>query len=143
VIAASIIHPSSFSVCVGIEILPGLHEISLQVKEKYEKTARLDLSDSLLQGHSVQFLLGDFFSDLQWLYGDIIFANSTCFNIETMSRLHELASKGLRKGALFVTLSRPLLSSENRSEPFEVVFEGRQAMSWGEADVFLQLKTAS
>mmetsp|Transcript_6120 Transcript_6120/g.8557 ORF Transcript_6120/g.8557 Transcript_6120/m.8557 type:complete len:127 (+) Transcript_6120:333-713(+) len=125
---------------MGIEILPGLYEIALQMKEKFEKVTsnfHLERRDRPV----VDFLLGSFLSDLQWLDGDVIFANSTCFEAATMSRLHELAAKGMKKGAVFVTLSRPLLSAESRSEPFEVVWEGRQKMSWGGADCFLHLKT--
>ena len=65
--------------------------------------------------------------DLNWLDGDVIFANSTCFDDELMRIMARIA-EGLKPGAIFVTFTKGL-----NSPAFEVLERKRYKMSWGPA----------
>jgi hypothetical protein len=93
------------------------------------------------------------FLDFDWSDGDLVFANSTCFddklmmvynNIIFILFYHQLSTKYLffqdmskkaelmRPGAFFVTFTKGLSSKK-----FEVLEKKRYKMSWGPATVFI------
>ena len=66
-----------------------------------------------------------------WLSGDIVFANSTCFDIALMRALAAVAG-GMRPGAWLITLTRRV-----ESDDFELVDKRNYSMSWGTATCFV------
>ena len=142
-IAAALCH--SFKSCEGIEINPELFAISQQVARKWKE---------LHPSHEaeIRFTLGSFLDPehWDWVKGDLVFINSTCFSEQTMSKISEIASK-MKTGAFSITLTYKL----SLSAGFVVVEELRLPMSWcefplivlnddsifrGEADFFIQQK---
>ena len=79
----------------------------------------------------VQCVKGSFLGDCPWADGDVIFANSTCFDDELMEGMSREAEK-LKPGAYFITFTKGL-----SSEKFEVLERKRYKMSWGPATVFI------
>jgi len=76
------------------------------------------------------------FLDFDWSDGDVVFANSTCFDDELMSAMGRQAEL-LRPGSMFITFSKALPSG-----CFEVIEKKRYKMSWGPATVFIQRRLA-
>lgn len=84
----------------------------------------------------IEFTQGDM-TDLSvkdWSDGDIIFANSTCFDDALM---HLIAEKAvvLKKGTIFITLTKKV-----PSQHFKVLEHQLYQMSWGGATVFISQK---
>jgi hypothetical protein len=118
VVAAAVLH--NFDRCVGIEILSGLHKIAEKVKMEYGSIC--PNSPTVLD-----FICGSILDAnvVDWTDGDVVYANSTCFDDSMMSELSTLGSR-LRVGAYFITLSTPLKESDG----FVVINEERFEMSW-------------
>lgn len=132
-IAAALLRPQIFQLCIGIEILPRLHHIALNVKHKWESA---NISET-----RIELKLASFLEDLSWCEGDIIFANSTCFEASTIRKLHEISMERMKKGSFFITLSHSFESViGKKSCGFRIVGEARHDMSWGQADFFIQQK---
>jgi hypothetical protein len=74
----------------------------------------------------------DIIADPRWLDGDIIFANSTAFDITLMRALAKVA-EGMRPGAWIITLTRKL-----ESDSFDLVEKRNYSMSWGTATCYVQ-----
>lgn len=136
VFAAVALH--AFKKAVGIEILEGLFHTSQEIAIKWEAEAKPALR-GLNSGvdTEVEFLCGDF-TDIStgrdWTDGDVLFANSTCFDDKLMGTLANLAA-GLKKGAIFITLTKRLPSPH-----FKVLESEMYTMSWGGATVYVQQK---
>ncbi len=67
-----------------------------------------------------------------WATADVAFACSTCFSASLASALCETAS-AMRPGSFFITTSVVF----DDAEGWECVDESLQAMSWGEATVYI------
>ena len=129
VIAGAVLH--QFEECRGIEILPGLHRVSLEMKAKY---------DSVMPGvitsfpavfprvPTVSFFLGSFFN-IPFSDACCFFANSTCFSLEMMQ---QIADVPLALGTIAITLTKNLPGSQ-----WLVLESFRKKMSWGEATVYI------
>ena len=74
-------------------------------------------------------------SKKDWRDGDIVFANSTCYDDELMGKIGVIAI-GMKKGAFFVSFTKRLPCTD-----FVVVEHSMERMSWGEATVYIQQKT--
>ena len=114
--------------CVGIEILDGLHEAAVRVVDRYNKKFRHLLDTSLSQHASVYH---GSLEDFDWSDGDVVFANSTCFDDSLMKSIGRLAEK-LRPGAVLITFTKGI-----ESDKFELMDRKRYRMSWGPATVFV------
>lgn len=117
-----------FDSCNGIEILEGLHNAGIEVVHRYNRYFKQLLlhttdNDVVLKHGSIL--------DLDWSDGDLIFANSTCFDENLMGRVSELAER-LKPGSFVVTFTKGL-----ESPAFEVMERKRYRMSWGPATVFI------
>lgn len=125
VFAAASLHP--FASCTGIEIISSLHNLAVEYSSR--------LSNELAA--PTHFVCGSFLDldTCDWTDGDIVFANSTCYDQTLINEISSLATN-MRTGAFFITLSRPLTVSSG----FVVVEERRYDMSWGMADYFLHIK---
>lgn len=131
--AAAILH--NFEVCVGIELLEKLHEMSCQLVNAYnvKALARLprDMDTNLIMVH------GDILnrsSTCDWTNGDVIFANTVFFTDELYEKLTNLALL-LKKGAIFICFTKPLPSKD-----FVVLERELQLQSWGSSSLYILQK---
>ena len=73
-----------------------------------------------------------------WSMADLVLANSTCFDMYLMKQIDE-KSKSMKKGSIFVTLTKKLPSAEPlRDDPdreWEFIYSIKKKMSWGDATV--------
>ncbi len=88
---------------------------------------------------------GSILEENWWEDGDIIFANSTCFDDNLMESMGKLAER-LKPGAIFVTFTKGLhnshpnvgvISGDEDQYAFELLDRKRYQMSWGPATVFI------
>lgn len=123
VVAAALLYP--FESCTGIEILPGLFNLSVIVENRWNSVK----FDSCQHKPHINFLLGSFLNIniCNWLDGDVVFANSTCFNADMMRGLYELSLK-MKIGSIFITLSYSLATYSNSA--WQLLTESRENMSW-------------
>lgn len=128
--AAALLHP--FTHCKGIELVPALHSISLQVQEVYDRAfpaERSSQSELFPTQPTVSFTLGSFF-EVDWSDAEVFFANSTCFSKDMMQRI---ADSPVATGAIAITLTKPLPGRQ-----WELLESYKKNMSWGYATVFVQ-----
>jgi hypothetical protein len=144
VMLGSLLH--EFKRCTGIEILSGLYGAAMGVRQRYmaEVAERKDAksvvdvkaaswpSDVLL-GPEVQFHNSDF-RLIDWSDGDVVFANSTCFDEQLMTDLARQAER-MKLGAYMMTLTKGLQSTH-----FQVIESKQYPMSWGMATCITQRK---
>jgi SAM-dependent methyltransferase len=124
-----------FDRCIGIELLPNLHKLAVDVTEVYNQNFRHKLA---LQ--SVEFYCEDVLN-YDWSDGTVIFACSTCFEDDLINAIGEKA-KDLQQGAYLITLKKFTgIDSENVTgidpDAFDIIQEAVCPMSWGDADVFV------
>ena len=124
----------NFSECIGIEILSGLHKISISLIEEYDD----EITQHVLQNSSlwitipkIRSILGDICQE-DWKSAAFIFVNSTCFSDEMVEFVSDVE---VPVGTLAVSLTRAL--SARTWVSLETV---RKRMSWGEATVYIQRK---
>ncbi|KAJ1462725.1 hypothetical protein M885DRAFT_505771 [Pelagophyceae sp. CCMP2097] len=131
-----------FERALGLEFLPGLVSASHAARERWAEVAHdmLRLIDpaefSGLARTAVEFHRGDI-TDLvahDWTIGDVVFANSTCFDDVLLAALAREASR-MRKGTFFITFTKRLPSPH-----FETCEAELHQMSWGGATVYIQQK---
>ena len=115
--------------CIGIEILQGLHNQAFKITERYNTSYR-QLLDASQRQHAAVYM-GSFL-DFDWTDGDVVFANSTCFDDDLMAQLSKMA-EGLQPGAVLVTFTKGLTYMQQ----FELLEKKREKMSWGPATVFI------
>jgi hypothetical protein len=87
-IFASALH-QKFRLCFGIEILSSLHQLSLRYSQTWKT-----LSESHHFISSIKFFEGSFFdlSLFDWTARPaVVFANSTCYSLEMIAQLSEMA----------------------------------------------------
>lgn len=112
-----------FSKVLGIEVLEGLYGCSLRVKRSWDEKYRAEAKRST----EVEFVLGDAldFGVRDWSNADVVFANSTCFDDELMSRLADQCGF-LKPGSFVITFTKSLPSKE-----FQLLEQEMHLMSWG------------
>ena len=94
-----------FNAVVGIEILVDLHNVAQDIHEYWDSEIKKPLPLKK-QETIVKFLNGDC-SYIDWSYGDIVFANATCFDVPLMEKLGKLACE-LKAESFFIVLSNKL-----------------------------------
>jgi hypothetical protein len=90
---------------VGIEILRSLHLQAEKVQARFE--AHFAQFLSLDASPPAVALFDGSFLDFDWADGDVVFANSTCFDDELMADMSKQAEK-LKPGAIVVTFTKVL-----------------------------------
>lgn len=135
VVGAAILH--NFDVCYGIECMEGLFSLSLDALNAYNTRGKARLAGREHDTHC-QFIHGDFLKTRtkDWRDADVVFANSTCFDSNLMMDIAKL-SLGMKKGSIFITLTKRLPSKDFVVLDFEMY-----KMSWGEATIFIMQKTS-
>lgn len=119
-----------FARCIGIEILSGLHDQAFHITQRYNKSFRHFLDGGQRQHAAVY--KGSLL-EYNWSDGDVVFANSTCFDDNLMNDMSKMAHH-LKPGAIVVTFTRGLTGIEGK---FELLEKKREKMSWGPATVFI------
>lgn len=127
VFAAHLLH--NFKKCKGIELLDTLYQASINVLKKYETLVDAQTAKTVMFKH------GDILKE-DWSDGDIIFANSTCFDDNLMNGISKLAEK-LKKGSCVISLTKHL-----KSDKFRIVDQRSDKYSWGVATTYIQLKVS-
>ncbi|EGB12857.1 hypothetical protein AURANDRAFT_60969 [Aureococcus anophagefferens] len=125
-----------FEACRGVEYLGGLVRASRDAKAAYEEVGVPLLASLGRTGPAVDFYEADV-TDLgahDWSGGDVVFANSTCFDDGMLAAVARRAAR-LKRGAFFITFTKKL-----PSDHFEVRESELHQMSWGGATVFIQQK---
>ena len=125
-----------FAACRGVEYLGGLVRASRDAKAAYEDVGVPLLASLGRTGPAVDFYEADV-TDLgahDWSGGDVVFANSTCFDDGMLAAVARRAAR-LKRGAFFITFTKKL-----PSDHFEVRESELHQMSWGGATVFIQQK---
>jgi hypothetical protein len=120
VVAAALLHP--FSQCIGIELLPELFKLSLQVKARY---------DSFSHPTPISYLEGDIFHS-DWSDASVILVNSTCFYTDMIERISQ---SPVQPGCIAISLTRQLSSSS-----WELLQSSKHKMSWGASTLHIQRK---
>jgi SAM-dependent methyltransferase len=129
-LAAALLH--DFDEVRGIEILDGLHSLSLELKEVWRKQI-VPLVPERKANTKITFLKGDA-TVMDWSDGTFCFANSTCFDDTLMQRLAEGADN-LPTGTFFVTFTKRW-----PSDKWTVLEHESHPMSWGHATVYIHQK---
>lgn len=124
---------------VGIELLENLYVASMNVLQEFQqsnvKKLLLGCNSSVDQCKSIEYHCKDI-CQYDWSDGDVVFANSTCFNSELMMSISAMA-KLLKPGAIVVTFTKPL-DSERSDSSFDLLEKVKFKMSWGPATVYIQ-----
>ena len=118
-----------FAKCIGIEILQGLHNQAFKITSRYNQDFRNILCSAQRQHAAVY---KGSFVEYDWSDGDVVFANSTCFDDDLMTALSRKA-EALKPGAIVVTFTKGLAPARC----FELLEKKRQKMSWGPATVYI------
>lgn len=127
----------NFSKCIGIELLPGLHNTAIaQIKNAkallttYDKNTENNFSRKI---SNIEFIndniLHSDFSD-----GDVIFINATCFNFSTWEKLIEKFSR-LKAGSKIIVTSKKI-----ENEQFKLLSNSLELMSWGMCSLYIYQK---
>jgi SAM-dependent methyltransferase len=116
-----------FDRCIGIEMLPNLHKLAVDVNEIYDQNFRHKLASQ-----SVEFYCEDVLK-YDWSDGTVIFACSTCFADDLINAIGDQA-KDLQHGAYLITLKK---FTGIDPGAFDIIQETACPMSWGDADVFV------
>lgn len=103
---------------------------SYQTRGKQQLHRDFDTHCSAVHGDFLQFS-----KSKNWSNGDVVYANTSSFDTETMERLAELA-ENMSKGSFFISVSKKLPSSE-----FTVIDHVMMPVSFGEATIYIQQKT--
>jgi len=127
VFAALLLH--DFAKCTGIEILDGLFQASNEVLKRFDKAVRATLGERQ-KNTQISFVRGSLL-DVDWSDGDVVFANSTCFEEDLMDGIAKRAEK-LKTGAYIITLTKRL-----NSDRLRLIYGKQMNMSWGFATVNL------
>ena len=122
-----------FNVVVGIEILSDLHDIACEVRELWDSEVRKPLP--LRKQETVVKLVRGDCCHIDWSYGDVVFANSTCFDNATMGNLARLACD-MKPLAFLVCISTKLPSNIVGSY-MDLVQTISLETSWGMASSYI------
>jgi len=130
VFTASLIN--DWSKLQGVEILEGLYQAGVDVQARYERDFKASRTDAEKKQH-ISFVHGSFL-EVDWSDGDLVFANSTCFDEELMNEIAKQAST-LKDGAFVVTLTKSL-----KADYLQLLYSKQHTMSWGYATVHIHKK---
>ena len=124
--------------CVGVEVLSGLFNASLEIADRWKKMQESiddDVYSAEQKRTEIDFLHQDVASkEFTMSDGTLGFANSTCFDENLMIQIAAKADK-MKGGSFFITVTKRLPSLS-----WEVLEKEKHKMSWGEALVFIHRK---
>ncbi len=103
-----------WSKCVGIELLPGLHEVSKRALERWrdpDVATRCQLPEHA-RSATIDFVLADA-TKYNWSDATLWHANSTCFDEPMLKRLAEQADN-CKPGTFAITITKKIPSHQWR-----------------------------
>jgi hypothetical protein len=116
-----------FDRCVGIELLPNLHDLAASVNSLYK----------ILYRHKLKWQTVDFYCEdlmeYDWSDGTVVYAPSLLFDDEMMAHISTKA-KDLQQGAYLISLKKFTAIDPTA---FEMIQEAVFPMSWGSANVYV------
>lgn len=123
--------------CVGIELLNNLHQIAVDVHNRYKKTYQ-----QKLQWQTVEFHCGDL-TLYDWSDGTVVYVNNFLFDDTLMAAIANKALH-LQPGAYLISLKifdvgTAVVPPFNTA--FELIQEKLLPMSWGEESVYIYRRT--
>jgi SAM-dependent methyltransferase len=156
VFGAAALGARTFHTVIGVEILPGLHELAEELGRLYDAEVKPRLSDGARAAPEVRFVHGDFAAREDALCArafreaDVVLMNSCCFGDDLFRAAERKASEALKRGAVVVTLRRNLADLEaeragrHKDETLRRVWKVLEAttrrMSWGSCVVYVHVK---
>lgn len=115
-----------FKKSIGVELLDGLHDKAMEVKENFEKTIKPQV-EKQVEGRELQFIKSDIFAvDLR--EADFIFMNHPFKDGEVFMKLEEKFLSELKPGTKIVTIIRAL-----RNPAFKSLGSQTYKFSWGDS----------
>jgi SAM-dependent methyltransferase len=120
-----------FETCVGLEVLPSLHELAVAAKEFYQTQTQIKCQ---LAHAKVELVCGDLL-EYDWSHATVVFVHSTCFDDELLQAMNRKA-KQLKSGSYFITLV-VWKDGADLVDSFDFCHEGSYPMTWGEAFVYI------
>lgn len=134
VFAAALLH--DFDCCIGIEILEGLTGVCTKVLNNWKRAVRHKCSRQKFN-MDIRFIHGDATCIDWWSDADVVFANSTCFDDDLMTKLANRADL-LKPGAFFITTTKRL-----PSEQFVLLETTKMPETWGRATTFIHRRRSA
>ncbi|ETI39423.1 hypothetical protein L914_14402 [Phytophthora nicotianae] len=136
VFAAALLH--DFDACYGIEVLEGLHSISQEVLQRWEKIIKPNCALSLQKKRTrISFTRGDALT-MDWpANADVVFLNSTCFGERLMYALARKLALCCKPGAIVITATHKLPDTQNFAELRHLTVTQE---AWGDATWYLHRK---
>lgn len=118
-----------FKKSIGVELLDGLHNKALEVKENFDKTIKPQVEKEVV-GRELQFIKSDIFAaDLH--EADFIFMNHPFKDSDVFMRLEDKFLKELKPGTKIVTIIRAL-----RNPAFKNLGSKTFKFSWGDSTAY-------
>ncbi|OWZ04448.1 hypothetical protein PHMEG_00023646 [Phytophthora megakarya] len=136
VFAAALLH--DFDACYGIEVLEGLHAISQDVLQRWEKSIKPNFALSMQKKRTrISFTQGDALI-VDWPANvDLVFLNSTCFGERLMYALTRKLALTCKSGAVVITATHKLPDTQNFVELRQLTVTQE---AWGDATWYLHRK---
>ncbi|KAG6616360.1 Histone-lysine N-methyltransferase [Phytophthora cinnamomi] len=133
VFAAALLH--DFDACYGIEVLEGLHAISQEVLQRWEKLIKPNFALSMQKKRTrISFTQGDALV-VDWPANvDLVFLNSTCFGERLMHALSRKLTQCCKSGAIVITATHKLPDAQNFVELRQLTVTQE---AWGDATWYL------
>ncbi|EGZ14926.1 hypothetical protein PHYSODRAFT_506723 [Phytophthora sojae] len=133
VFAAALLH--DFDACYGIEVLEGLHGISQEVLQRWEKLIKPNFALSMQKKRTrITFTQGDALV-VDWPANvDLVFLNSTCFGERLMHALARKLALCCKSGAIVITATHKLPDAQNFVELRQLTVTQE---AWGDATWYL------
>jgi hypothetical protein len=116
-----------FDRCVGIELLPNLHQLAASVNSLYKILYRHKLKWQTVEFHCADLM------EYDWSDGTVVYAPSLLFDDEMMAYISNKA-KDLQQGAYLISLKKFAAIDPTA---FEMIQEAVFPMSWGSANVYV------
>ncbi|GMI23773.1 hypothetical protein TeGR_g7918 [Tetraparma gracilis] len=136
VFAAALLH--DFQKCTGIEILEDCYRCAVETLAFWTSDIKPLLNEDRVLPENLKFsFLNNDATLVDWSGADVVFMNSTMFNMALMLKL-SVQCRALREGAIIVTTTRKIVGRQ-----FELVHEEKMEESWGEAQVYVFRRLAN
>ena len=130
IVAAALLH-KGFRRLIGIEILGGLHQMALRLKQSWD-ALHIEAGEDV-EERTLEFVHGSILNYDWAAQADVVLANSTCFGIPFWAEIEAL-SKACKPGCYFVSLTFNL-GNADKGLHWDLLETMRLEMSWGEADI--------
>jgi hypothetical protein len=116
-----------FDQCVGIELLPNLHQLATSVNSLYKILYRHKLKWQTVAFHCADLM------EYDWSDGTVVYAPSLLFDDAMMACISTKA-QDLQQGAYLISLKRFAAMDPTA---FEIIQEAVFPMSWGSANIYI------